>query len=183
MAGPLAGHGWPPRGTWPLPLSAPGTRSPVSMENSCPLGTSFSSAVTTRQGAEGAREVSKGRVQMFGKSPFKLWSRLSREESPGLAGTADLGGGEWAGEDLEGSSPPSPDRWVPPGHGPRRRLGPRSGSSVAHRRGTGRGASAPDPRVGASRPPALPCGLPSAPAPSARLPRGLSWGIGVGLSR
>lgn len=30
------------------------------------------------------------------------------------AGTADLGTGEWAGEDLEGSGPPSPDGWVPP---------------------------------------------------------------------
>lgn len=45
MAVPPACRGWLPSVTWPLPLSAFSTWLPISLENSCPLGTSFSSAV------------------------------------------------------------------------------------------------------------------------------------------
>lgn len=98
---------------------------------------------------------------MFGKYPEGSLSTLKSPVQRGVlgsgAGTADLGRGERAGEDLEGSNPLCPDRAAPLPHEVHVDI-PGTGNQAglaAHRpvrKGTDHEALAPDPHLGLAQP-------------------------------
>lgn len=90
--GAMAHSEWPPSMAWPLPLSASSPQSPVSAEDSCPLSTSFSSALAAPWGQEETEKSERERSSHVSKVSCIQGLLFKTLRSPVQRGAPRLGG-------------------------------------------------------------------------------------------